>query len=571
MATGNTAPGDASKLVLNYGMDSGATPIPVFAYARVSTEAQDNDISIPSQIDGIRKKTAENGRYVKKVFTDEGISGTTDIRDGFQDMILEATSADCEAKEIWVWDRARFSRNNEDMVAYRAILRRKGVRLISTTQPSDDSPSGELTDSIIDLFNDYFIKLLKMQTRRGQRKVAELGYWQSPIVPHGYKRQYEDFAGKQKARLILDPVTHVIAREIWDMALTGLTPLEIVRNLNERGIPSPTGKRWSRKTILSMLRNQVYKGDNVRGQRSKSGDPPTIIPGVFPATVSPDEFQAVQDLIDGRAPAEQAPRRSNSTHLLSGLLVCEIHDTTMPVSGGGVGKAKVYICRTVANEGAGSCTIAPLHTTDIEPLVLRKLLEHVLTDENLRDIINQVAQDKDNLTKDQRKKLRAAEKQLQGLNTRKNNLLAYMEHGSVSYEEAGQRMKEIEDQIERLNATVGELRVLEAHRMKFVTDAERILNYAKSIGTYLREDNVRRAQMFLKSFIAEIRIGEDKAIIRYTVPMPPRRGFAGGDSEELALDEPVLLIGQPAKAGMTVWDCGRLYRKCQQTLIHQSK
>ena len=35
-------------------------------------------------------------------------------------------------------------------------------------------------------------------------------------------------------------MTQVIAREIFDMALTGLTPLEIVRNLNERGIPTAT-------------------------------------------------------------------------------------------------------------------------------------------------------------------------------------------------------------------------------------------------------------------------------------------------------------------------------------------
>ena len=550
MATGNTTPGDASKLVLKYGMDSGATPIPVIGYARVSTDAQDNDISVPSQIDALQRKAAENGRYLDKVYTDDGFTGTNDNRPGFQEMLLEVTGADCHAKEIWVWDRSRFSRNNEDMVAYRAILRRKGIRLVSITQPSDDSPSGELTDGVIDLFNDYFVKLLKMQTRRGQRKVAEMGYWQSSTVPYGYTREYEEFAGKQKARLILDKATTTTAREIFDMALTGLTPLEIVRNLNGRGIPTATGKRWSRRTVISILKNPVYRGANVRGKRSKSGEAPTIYEGAFPSTVNGDEFQAVQDLIAGRAPTNQAARRSSSTHLLSGILVCDSHDATMPVSGGGKGKAKTYICRTIANEGAGSCNIGPLSTTDIEPLVLRKLLEHVLTDENLRDIINQVAQDKDNLTKDQRKKLKAAEKELQGLNTRRDNLLDYMERGAISYQAAGERMREIADQMERLEASVGELRAMEAYRTTFVTDAARILEYAKSIGTYLREDNVRRAQIFLKSFIKEIRISENKATIRYTVPMPPRRGFQGGDSEELALDEPVLLIGQPAKASI---------------------
>ena len=527
-------------------LDTG--PIPVVFYARVSTDAQDNEISIPSQFDGLHKSAADNGRYAWRSYKDEGISGTTDNRADFQEMLLEVTSADCPAREIWVWDRARFSRNNEHMVAYRAILRRKGIRLISITQPSDDSPSGELTDGVIDLFNDYFIKLLRMQTRRGQRKVAEMGYWQSSRVPYGYARQYEEFAGKQKARLILDPVTNVFAREMFDMALTGLTPLEIVRNLNGRGIPTATGKRWGRRTVLAILKNPVSTGANVRGRRSKSGEEPTIIPGAFPPTVSEEEFQEVQERIAGRAPAKQAARRSNSTHLLSGLLVCEAHNTTMPVSGGGVGKAKTYICRALDNEGAGACNTARLHTTDIEPMVLRKLLEHVLTEENLRDIIDQVAQDKDNLTADQRKQLRAAERQLEGLNKRKNSLIDYMENTEISYQSVGERMKEIEDQLERLEASVGELRAVEAHHQKFVTDAARILNYAKSIGTYLREDNVRRAQIFLKSFISEIRVGEDKATIRYTVPMPPRRGFQGGDYEELALDEPVLLIGQPAKA-----------------------
>ena len=87
-------------------------PIPVYGYARVSTDAQDNEISIPSQIDAMHKKAAESGRYLMRVYKDEGISGTTDNRHEFQEMLLDVTSADCPVKELWVWDRARFSRNN---------------------------------------------------------------------------------------------------------------------------------------------------------------------------------------------------------------------------------------------------------------------------------------------------------------------------------------------------------------------------------------------------------------------------------------------------------------------------
>ena len=91
--------------------------------------------------------------------------------------------------------------------------------------------------------------------------------------------------------------------------------------------------------------------------------------------------------------------------------------------------------------------------------------------------------------------------------------------------------------------------IRDEHRMKFVTDAERILKYAKSIGTYLREDNVRRAQIFLKSFITEIRIGEEKGTIRYTVPMPPRRGFRAETQRNWLSTSQFCLLDNPRRPG----------------------
>ena len=524
-------------------------PIPVVFYARVSTEAQDNDIAVPSQIDKLREYAAANGRYPWKIYTDEGFSGTTDNRLGFREMLLDLNEAGCPVKEILVWDRARFSRNNEHMVAYRGILRRRGTKLVSITQPSDDGPSGELTDGVIDLFNDYFVKINKMQTIRGQRKVAELGYWQTSTTPYGYKRKYEEFGKKQKARLILDPETNPIAREVFEMALGGKTPLEIVRDLNERGIPNANGNPWTRRAILAMLKNPVYAGANVRGRRSKSGQEPTVVPGAFPPTVSQEEFDRIQELISQRKNYEQPPRRSSSTNLLSGLLTCAVHGGRLSATGGGLNKAKYYICSVARERGADACCISRPPASKIEAIVLRKVLDHALTEENIRRVIDLIANDKDNLKDDERRKLKTAERELEKLNIRKKNLLDYMEQGAISFQDAADRMREIQEQVERLEASVAELKAMEAYKLEFTTNAERILKYAKNLATYLRKENVRQAQLFLKSFIVEIIVGEGKGTIRYVVPMPPRNGFPGGDSEELALDEPVLPIGQPATPG----------------------
>jgi len=43
---------------------------------------------------------------------------------------------------ILVWKLNRFSRNRMDSVTYKALLRNKGIQVISINEPTDDSPQG---------------------------------------------------------------------------------------------------------------------------------------------------------------------------------------------------------------------------------------------------------------------------------------------------------------------------------------------------------------------------------------------------------------------------------------------
>ena len=65
-------------------------------------------------------------------------------------MIDDATGADASFKEILVWKFSRFTRKRENAVAFKSMLRRRGVRVVSITEHADDSPTGKLMEAIIE-------------------------------------------------------------------------------------------------------------------------------------------------------------------------------------------------------------------------------------------------------------------------------------------------------------------------------------------------------------------------------------------------------------------------------------
>ena len=55
-------------------------------------------------------------------------------------MIDEAGKTNAPFQEILVWKFSRFTRKREHAVAFKSMLRRKGVRVVSITEHADDTP-----------------------------------------------------------------------------------------------------------------------------------------------------------------------------------------------------------------------------------------------------------------------------------------------------------------------------------------------------------------------------------------------------------------------------------------------
>ena len=140
---------------------------PVALYARVSSDRQDVDLSVTAQLRALRDYADKNSYLVVREYVDEAKSGRIDDRPEFNKMIDEARSPEAPFREVLVWKFSRFTRNREHAIAYKSLLRRRGVTVVSITEHTDDTPTGMLTEAIIETVDEYYSEDLATDVRRG--------------------------------------------------------------------------------------------------------------------------------------------------------------------------------------------------------------------------------------------------------------------------------------------------------------------------------------------------------------------------------------------------------------------
>ena len=117
---------------------------PAALYARVSSDRQDVDLSVAAQLRALRDFAKNNGYSIAREYVDEAESGRIADRPQFRQMIEEGGKATAPFQVILVCKFSRFTRKREHAVAFKSMLRRKGIRVVSITEHADDSPTGKL-------------------------------------------------------------------------------------------------------------------------------------------------------------------------------------------------------------------------------------------------------------------------------------------------------------------------------------------------------------------------------------------------------------------------------------------
>ena len=204
-------------------------PTPAALYARVSSDRQDVDLSVASQLRALRDYADKNGYLIAREYVDEAPSGRVADRPEFRKMIDEASRPESPFHEILVWKFSRFTRKREHAVAFKSMLRRKGIRVVSITEQAEDTSTGRLLEGIIESVDEFYSENLAQEVLRGMREAASRGFWVASRTPYGYNRVMVQDGPKKRPTLEPDPTTTPILKRIFDMAEAGRGMTEVGR------------------------------------------------------------------------------------------------------------------------------------------------------------------------------------------------------------------------------------------------------------------------------------------------------------------------------------------------------
>jgi len=313
-------------------------PLRVAAYARVSTDRDDQANSFESQMNYFNDWiTRQEGWNLVNVYADEGITGTsTQKRQQFNQMILDALSGRIDV--ILTKEVSRFARNTLDSIAYIRKLKEHGVIVIFMLDGIDTSqPDAELR-----------LTIMAALAQEESRKTSERVKW-------GQKRRMEqgvvfgrDMLGYtvRNGRLELEPVGAETVRQIFHKyTIEGKGSYVIARELKEAGIKpmNPDGRihyenDWSTTIILRVLRNEKYVGDLCQKKtwtknfldhkkRYNHGNEDTVyIKNHHPkiAIISRELWDATQAELKRRALTKEQKSKHSNRYWCSGKIWCGV-------------------------------------------------------------------------------------------------------------------------------------------------------------------------------------------------------------------------------------------------------
>ena len=229
----------------------------VGAYCRVSTDTEEQQGSYNSQVNYYTEKikSTPGWRFVK-VYGDEGISGTNaDNRPGFQEMMQDCENGKLDL--IITKSISRFSRNVTVTLEVARKLRDKDIGIffekenLNTLHYTSESLLA-IFSSLAQAESESMSENIKMG-REFKYKNGECCYNMGKVF--GFNQDSDGI-------VTINEEQAVVVKHMYEGYLNGMSIGGIIKDLQERKIPSPTGKeKWSPGTVERILSSEKYKGD----------------------------------------------------------------------------------------------------------------------------------------------------------------------------------------------------------------------------------------------------------------------------------------------------------------------
>ena len=369
----------------------------VALYIRLSKEDESEgpSQSVQNQESLLREFVQQYHLNVYDTYIDDGWSGTSFDRPGFQRMI-----SDIEARRVNMVITKDLSRLGRDYILTGHYMERyfpeHRVRYISLLDGIDtgvDSTANDITPFRA-IMNDMYAKDISKKIKSVKRDKQRKGQFIGGKPMYGYKMH-----PTEKNKIVIDEEAAPVVRRIFALALSGMSCRQIASSLNSDNVlspaayaklpvskPGPCTGLWSSERISEMLQNETYIGNMVQGRMVKisykskkclrqSPENWVVVEGTHEPIIDPETFQKVQLLVSSR----RHTRSRTYDFLLKGLIFC--HECGYPMAvlnrKNAAGEDRLFfVCRTYQRfTKAGVCTCHSIKEETVNEAVLAKVRE----------------------------------------------------------------------------------------------------------------------------------------------------------------------------------------------------
>ena len=363
-------------------------------YARLSQEdALDGESnSIANQKKILMKYATDSGFPNPTFFIDDGVSGVTFDRPGWNEMIRLAEAG--KVRTVIVKDMSRMGRDYLKVGYYtESFFAERDIRYIAVNDGVDSDKEDNDFTPFRNLFNDFYARDTSKKIRAVMRAKGNSGEHLCTNPPYGYQKDPAD-----KKKWIVDEEAAEIVKRIFNLCIAGKGPMQIAKLLTAERVltvkahyAQRDGKllpekpyKWSPKSVAGILERPEYTGCTVNFKTySKSHklkkrlyntpENQRIFPNTQPAIIEEQVFARVQELRENkRRPAKQAERQG----LFSGLLYCADCGSKLHFATGKnmTPQQDCYRCSRYKSN-TGDCTMHFIREETLKLFVLQRIFD----------------------------------------------------------------------------------------------------------------------------------------------------------------------------------------------------
>ena len=385
-------------------------------YCRLSQDdKQEGDSnSIINQKKILKKYALDRGYTNIQFYIDDGVSGTTFNRAGFQSMIADVETG--KVKRVIVKDMSRLGRDYLQVGMYTEIFfPEHDVHFIAVNDGVDSNQEDNEFTPFRNIINEWYAKDTSKKIRAVKRSKGMAGEHIGSPPPYGSMKNPEN-----KKEWIIDEEAAEVVREIFRLCVGGYGPTRIAHILTERKILCPTyyalekgGKprtvlpadkyTWNGPVVAKILDRMDYLGHTVNFKTHvksykvhktiyNSPDQWKVFEGTHEAIIDKETFEIVQKIRAGK----RRPTRMGEMPMFSGLLYCADCGRKLSFHRKADEPAEKhhYLCENYRSNTA-NCTMHYIRNVVVERIVLENLKEVIQYVSNYEDEFVRMVMDSD--------------------------------------------------------------------------------------------------------------------------------------------------------------------------------